>query len=1107
MLKWDFRGKTKKLLSLLAAAAMAVTSLTGAISVSAAEKGDVVLTKTLSPISGQTNGAKLTVYSSGLCEIEGTGENGAGSVNTLDVLSYNKANTPEIKDIDIIEIDIKEGITHIGTAALYSVTTLTKLTIPSTVVSIGNSTFDGLSNPELVVDCKMKCDNTEGLKIPANNSFLRGFAGKFKVHTQEAVDYFGKVSALLGKIVLVNDDGSEQDIVQTIKSGTFNAYTGQQSGANYVLDSKGVFTVTGAGEDGSGSIGTFSSTFSATYKDQIKEIVIKEGITHIGEFANLGNCTKISIPESVTLIGNDSFRGCNNPDLVIDIKGTPTIQSAFSQVFGTIKVYNQTAYENVAKVAKSAKIELVGDERQDATLTISLDESKLNDGKYEFNYGDDSAVKVEGNEGEGTVTFGLYNETDKNCVTNQLKNEFVTTGNIKYIDRLGTFFIRASVPQTATHKAAVSNILTVTISLTVDKTELQAVYDEYVKKTDSSVSANRAHSNKYKEESYKSFGDALVKANGYIRSYTVTQEEIDAVIAEIKETYKDLKFDYATEEEIQALKDVIARAEELAKTKYDYIKDIWDATGFDKAIADAKSALTDFTMDGQEQPLHSDVEYRTSNLNKCFDKPLQLEPAAAKEYAWSQLDPLIAEAKEVELEKDDYTAETYKPLGDLLVEVEGKTLHDMFRETIESYTEQFKTAIAGLVIDQVLPTPGDPFLPVYTGGGEAYIYQDGVADDSLESVTTIRFTVNNDYAFGNDTLDITAVINGVRSAGKLNFNRGIGLQGTLELTNPIKGGQSMTLFASTLGGGIEIDPNTPVYNITMIEFLDKRGRVLKYITDATVAKDALTAAIAEANAVEAGNYTDDSYASLKKALDAAEALGDNATAAEFKAAKEAIDAAIEALAYKPADYTKVDEAIAKVPSDLSKYTEETAKAVTDAVAAVVRDKNITEQDVVDGYAKAIEDAIAGLQAKQTSSKTTSKTTNTTAKTTKATKATRSADAVKKDKSAAKKAMKQAKITKLTVKSKAKKINATWNKVKKAKGYEVQVSTNKKFKKSKIIFKKLTTKKKLTIKNKKIKSKKTYYVRVRAYATYKDTNNVVQKVYSAWNKKLRKVKVK
>ena len=43
--------------------------------------------------------------------------------------------------------------------------------------------------------------------------------------------------------------------------------------------------------------------------------------------------------------------------------------------------------------------------------------------------------------------------------------------------------------------------------------------------------------------------------------------------------------------------------------------------------------------------------------------------------------------------------------------------------------------------------------------------------------------------------------------------------------------------------------------------------------------------------------------------------------------------------------------------------------------------------------------------------------------------------------------------------------------------------------------------------KKIKSGKKYYVRVRAYATYKDKNNVTQKVYSRWNKKIRKVTVK
>ena len=107
---------------------------------------------------------------------------------------------------------------------------------------------------------------------------------------------------------------------------------------------------------------------------------------------------------------------------------------------------------------------------------------------------------------------------------------------------------------------------------------------------------------------------------------------------------------------------------------------------------------------------------------------------------------------------------------------------------------------------------------------------------------------------------------------------------------------------------------------------------------------------------------------------------------------------------------------------------------------------------------------------------------------------------------AQKAMKQAKITKLKVKSKARKtINVTWKKVKKATGYQVQISTSKKFKKN--IYDKHTSKKALKIKKATFKSGKKYYVRVRAYAAYTNIENKRVRVYSAWNKKLRKVKVK
>ena len=69
-----------------------------------------------------------------------------------------------------------------------------------------------------------------------------------------------------------------------------------------------------------------------------------------------------------------------------------------------------------------------------------------------------------------------------------------------------------------------------------------------------------------------------------------------------------------------------------------------------------------------------------------------------------------------------------------------------------------------------------------------------------------------------------------------------------------------------------------------------------------------------------------------------------------------------AMTYLPADYTKVDAAIAKA-SALNKDAYTNFTAVETAINAVVRDKNITEQDEVDAMAQAIEDAMAALEKK------------------------------------------------------------------------------------------------------------------------------------------------
>ena len=109
------------------------------------------------------------------------------------------------------------------------------------------------------------------------------------------------------------------------------------------------------------------------------------------------------------------------------------------------------------------------------------------------------------------------------------------------------------------------------------------------------------------------------------------------------------------------------------------------------------------------------------------------------------------------------------------------------------------------------------------------------------------------------------------------------------------------------------------------------------------------------------------------------------------------------------------------------------------------------------------------------------------------------------------AMKKATIKKLKVNAKkAKKVTVTWNNIKKVKGYkikgyEVQVSNKSGF--GNKLLKKTVKKSKIVIKtNKKIKRGKKYFVRVRAYTTYKDDKGKTQKACGKW-KKSAKFKIK
>ena len=379
---------------------------------------------------------------------------------------------------------------------------------------------------------------------------------------------------------------------------------------------------------------------------------------------------------------------------------------------------------------------------------------------------------------------------------------------------------------------------------------------------------------------------------------------------------------------------------------------------------------------------------------------------------------------------------------------EAKAIDDGLKSEYNAAIEKLNTALKGLVGIELPTVPaGKPFVKVYKRGTTATVLKT-TADKDMAKAVKIRVTFDcaEDVSYNpNASIEIKAV-----AGGKESYKKFMGKDSSYK--NGETWTEELTLTeAINEGDSVELSAFTYawdnakdyVYGITKVEFLNIGGSVVKSYNDQIVAAAELKSAIEKAEAIDAKKYTSESYAKLTRALETAKSLTDEATADAMNGAIKAINTAIKNLK-EPTPPTKQE------PSNNSQPTKP---------------------------------SIA-----QTS------------------KSTRSSEAVAKDKKAAQKLMKQAKITKLTAKSKAKKkIVVSWKKIKKAKGYEVQISAKKNFKKP--IFKKFTAKTKLNIKNKKIKRKKTYYIRVRAYATYKDKNNVTKKVYSKWIKKIRKVKVK
>ena len=220
----------------------------------------------------------------------------------------------------LTSITIPSGVTSIGNSAFSGCGSLVSITIPSGVESIGSRAFNSCSSlesvtmqgtipPTLAVEdkdigktyvfdsCKFVTDNAQGIKIPL------GTVESYKTAWAEWADYItGDSKSADGFLVSGTDWMLDVDGKLTIRSD--KGMEGWQN-IGKINHARQVVSV----EIAAGVTCIPGSSFAEC--ENLKQILIPSGVKNIGNRAFFGcSLTSITIPSSVTSIGNQAFSGC-----------------------------------------------------------------------------------------------------------------------------------------------------------------------------------------------------------------------------------------------------------------------------------------------------------------------------------------------------------------------------------------------------------------------------------------------------------------------------------------------------------------------------------------------------------------------------------------------------------------------------------------------------------------------------------------------------------------------------------------------------------------------------------------------------------------------------
>ena len=258
------------------------------------------------------------------------------SVTTIDDYAFSSCD-------NLTSVTIPDSVTTIGDQAFHECSNLTEITIPDSVTTIGNAAFGECSNLTSV---------TIGNSVTTIGS--SAFWGCYKL-----VEVINKSSLTI--TAGSSDNGYVAFYAKEVHNGTtkivnqnnYLFYT--YNGVNYLLGYVGTDTALTLPENYNGqNYEIYQYTFYLC--DNLTSVTIPDSVTTIGEsaFYYCYNLTSVAIGDSVTTIGSSAFWGCyklveviNKSSLTITAGSSDNGYVAFyaKEVHnGTTKIVNQNNY-------------------------------------------------------------------------------------------------------------------------------------------------------------------------------------------------------------------------------------------------------------------------------------------------------------------------------------------------------------------------------------------------------------------------------------------------------------------------------------------------------------------------------------------------------------------------------------------------------------------------------------------------------------------------------------------------------------------------------------------------------------------------------------------